>query len=117
MNQYLLLFRNSSAENEYLISAEDMAKELPKWESWIGQIAMQGKLISTAPIHYTGEVVDVNGRIESPYKESNSIMISGFLICKSDRYEEVVSWSKSCPILNHPESSVEIRQINPFSIQ
>jgi hypothetical protein len=61
MTEYLLLFRNASAENGYLTTGQDMAEDMPKWQGWIGNIAMQGKLVSTAPILYDASIVDNNG--------------------------------------------------------
>jgi hypothetical protein len=116
MTEYLLLFRNASAEHGYLATSQDMAEDMPKWQSWIGHIAMQGKLVSTAPIHYEGSIVSTDGiREGQPHKEANSILVSGFLICKSESLEEVQNWSKSCPILKYPNSSVEIRPLIPFA--
>lgn len=114
MTEYLLLFRNASAENGYMTSSQDMADEMPQWQSWIGNIAMQGKLVHTAPVRYEASIVSKEGLKVGPHKESNSILISGFLICKSDSLEEVQEWSKTCPILNYPNSSVEIRPLIPF---
>jgi hypothetical protein len=115
MTEYLLLFRNASAENGYLATAQDMAEELSNWQSWIGNIAMQGKLVHTAPIRYDASIVDSSGVIlQQPHKEANSVMVSGFLICKSDNLNEVQEWSKTCPILKYPNSSVEIRPLIPF---
>lgn len=114
MTEYLLLFRNASADNGYLATSEDMAKDMPKWQSWIGHIALQGKLVHTAPIRYDASIVDQHSISTGPYKESNSVLVSGFLICKSDRLEEVQEWSKGCPILSYPNSSVEIRPLIPF---
>lgn len=115
MTEFLLLFRNASAENGYLASTQDMAEDMPKWQSWIGHIAMQGKLVSTAPIRYEASLVDNNGVSHGqPHKESNSVLVSGFLICKADHLEEVQEWSKTCPILKYPSSSVEIRALVPF---
>lgn len=117
MTEYLLLFRNASAQNGYLATTEDMAEDMPKWQSWIGNIAMQGKLVGTAPILYDGYIVNnhtvTNGH---PYKEDNSVLVSGYLICKADTLAEVQEWSKTCPILKYPESSVEIRPLVPFPI-
>lgn len=116
MTEYLLLFRNASAENNYLTTTQDMAEDMPKWQSWIGHIAMQGKLVSTAPIRYEASIVDNNGITQGqPHKEANSVMVSGFLLCKSDSLEEIQEWSKTCPILKYPNSSVEIRPLIPFS--
>lgn len=116
MTEYLLLFRNASAENGYLSTSQDMAEDMPKWQSWIGNIAMQGKLVGTAPIQYEGSIVGKNGILNNgkPYKEENSVLVAGYLICKADSLEEVQSWSKTCPILKYPNSTVEIRPLIPF---
>lgn len=114
MTEYLLLFRNASAETDYLATNQDMAEDMPKWQSWIGNIAMQGKLVHTAPVRYDASIVDSNNVKAGPYKETNSVLVSGFLICKSDNLNEVQEWSKTCPILKYPNSSVEIRPLIPF---
>ena len=114
MKEYLLLFRNASAENGYLTSAADMSDDMPLWQSWIGNIAMQGKLVHTAPIEYSGSTVGKLTVQAGPYKELNSVLIAGFLICKTTSREEVEGWSKTCPILKYPGSSVEIRPLIPF---
>lgn len=114
MTEYLLLFRNASANNGYLATSQDMAEDMPKWQSWIGNIAMQGKLIHTAPVRYDASIVTNTDVTMGPHKENNSVLVSGFLICKSDNLEEVQDWSKTCPILKYPSSSVEIRPLIPF---
>ena len=115
MTEYLLLFRNASADNGYLTTSQDMAEDMPKWQSWIGNIAMQGKLVHTAPIEYTASIVSRQNVGVGPYKEGNSVLVSGFLTCKADSLEEVQEWSKTCPILKYPDSSVEIRPLIPFT--
>ncbi len=114
MTEYLLLFRNSSADNGYLSTSQDMAEDMPKWQSWIGNIAMQGKLVHTAPVRYDATIVSNKGVAFGPHKETDSVLVSGFLICKSGNLEEVQEWSKTCPILKYPNSSVEIRPLIPF---
>jgi len=114
MKEYLLLFRNASAENSYLATNQDMAEDMPRWQSWIGHIAMQGKLVNTAPIEYTASLVNKEGVEVGPHKETNSVLVSGFLICKAGSLKEVQEWSKTCPILKYPNSSVEIRPLIPF---
>lgn len=116
MKEYLLLFRNASAENGYLSTAQDMANDLPRWQSWIGAIALQGKLVHTAPIEYDGSFVNIAHTAHAPYKEANSVLVSGFLICKANNLQEVQEWSKACPILRYPHSSVEIRPLIPFPV-
>ncbi len=117
MKEYLLIFRNASGENSYLATTQDMSEDMAKWQAWIGAIAMQGKLVHTAPIEYEASIVTTSGVENGPYKESNSVLISGFLICKSDDVHEVQEWSTTCPILKYPSSSVEIRPLIPFPTQ
>jgi hypothetical protein len=116
MTEYLLLFRNASGENGYLATSQDMAEDMPRWQGWIGHIAMQGKLVSTAPVRYDASIVDSTGVTgDQPHKEKNNVLVSGYLICKSDSLEEVQEWSKTCPILKYPNSTVEIRPLIPFT--
>lgn len=114
MKAYLLLFRNSTGETNYLTTTEDMAADMPLWQGWIGNIAMQGKLVSTAPMEFDGHRTDKNGVMPGAHREVENIMVTGYLICKGDSLEEVQAWSKSCPILKYPNSSVEIRPLIPF---
>jgi len=114
MTEYLLLFRNASADNGYLATTQDMAEDMPGWQSWIGNIAMHGKLVHTAPVRYDATVVSSNEITIGPHKENDSVLVSGFLICKSDNLDEVQAWSRSCPIHKYPLSSVEIRPLVPF---
>jgi hypothetical protein len=114
MKEYLLLFRNASAANGYISTTQDMAEDMPKWQAWIGNIAMQGRLVHTAPMEYNGTIVGTVSQQNEPYKEANSVLVAGFLICKADSMDEVNEWSKTCPILKYPNSSVEIRPLIPF---
>jgi hypothetical protein len=114
MKEYLLLFRNASAESGYLATTQDMAEDMPKWQAWIGSIAMQGKLVHTAPMEYNASLISTDGITDGPHKEAGSVLVSGFLICKATGFEEVEEWSKTCPILKYPNSSVEVRPLIPF---
>jgi len=115
MKEYLLLFYNKSGNGQYITSPEDMLEDMPKWQQWIGIIAMQGKLISSKPIEFDGVVIDQKGAHNGPFIQQN-ILLAGYLICKADNLEEVKEWSTSCPILKYENGVVEIRPIIPFEI-
>jgi hypothetical protein len=115
MKEYLLLFRNISGDGQYISTPQDMAEDMPKWQAWIGQIAMQGKLTSTQPICYEGEVISNKGISQKPHLSENEI-IAGYILCKADSFAEVEEWGKTCPILRYEHGSVEIREIMPFTI-
>ncbi len=114
MKDYLLLFRNISGKDSYVTTSQDMAEDMPAWQSWIGNIALQGKLVSTQPVEYNGKIVNNNGVIEGPDKGGNNLLVAGYLICKASSDEEVQEWSKTCPILKYKNGSVEIRPLIPF---
>ncbi|WP_159475080.1 YciI family protein [Dyadobacter sp. 3J3] len=114
MKEYLLLFRNISGDNSYILTPQDMAEDMPAWQGWIGNIAMQGKLVATQPIEYQGTIINNEGIYEGPDKGGNNVVVAGFLICKADSPGEVEAWSKTCPILKYKNGSVEIRPIIPF---
>lgn len=116
MKEYLLLFRNISGDQNYISTPEDMAEDMPKWERWIGNIAMQGKLVSTHPIEYQGYTVNNHGVQNAPNISTDNILIAGYLICKAEHVEEVQEWCTTCPILKYEHGSVEIRPIMPFSV-
>lgn len=117
MNEYLLLFRNAAGENAYLSTPEDMARDMPRWQQWIGNIAAQGKLIHTAPIRFEGSQLNQNGQKTSgPHKENGHVLVSGYLLCKAESQEEAETWAASCPILVYPSSSVEVRPLIPFPV-
>lgn len=114
MKEYLLLFRNISGNDNYITTPQDMAEDMPAWQQWIGNIAGQGKLVATQPIEYAGQIVSNHGVTAGPDKGGNNILVAGYLLCKADSYEEVESWSKTCPILKYEHGSVEIRGVMPF---
>ena len=57
MKEYLLLFWNESGDGQYAVSPEEMREAMQQWQSWIGNIAMQGRLVATKPINYEGQLV------------------------------------------------------------
>jgi hypothetical protein len=116
MKEFMLIFRNISGQDGYVTTAQDMAEDMPAWQAWIGNIAMQGKLIATQPMEYHGWIVSRAGIAPGPDKGGNNVLVAGFLLCKADSVEEVQLWSQSCPILKYPHGSVEVRPLITFPI-
>lgn len=116
MKEYLLLFRNESLPGGYITTAQDMAEDMPAWQHWIGQIALQGQLVSTQPVDYTGLVLSREGYSHGPVKDTDSEVVAGFLICRAESLESLRPWAEQCPILKYPKGRVEIRPLHPFAI-
>jgi len=115
MKEYLLLFWNESGDGQYQIDPEKMKEGMEAWQVWIGNIAMQGKLISTKPINWEGILISNEGKKHNPVIKEK-IMVTGYLLCKSDNVEEVIEWSNNCPILQNPAGFTEIREVTPFDL-
>ena len=115
MKEYLLLFYNRTGKAAYITTPADMLEDMPRWQQWIGNIAMQGKLVSSQPIEYDGTLVTQNGITAGPFVQ-NEIVLTGYLLCKAEDIEEVKEWSRSCPILKYEHGSVEIRPVMPFEV-
>ena len=115
MKEYLMLFWNESGDGRYQIDPEEMKKGMEAWQAWIGNIAMNGNLISTKPINYEGAMVGNGGTTDKPAILEKK-MVTGYLICKAKSIEEVKAWASSCPILKNPHGFTEIREVSPFEI-
>ena len=115
MKEYLLRFWNEAGDGSYQPSAEELKQGMAAWQAWIGEIAVQGKLVSTKPIQFSGSIVNNSG-IESHPAIVDGMMVTGYLICKADAVEELENWSKTCPILHYPKGFTEIREMAPFEI-
>ena len=115
MKEYLLLFRNAGGDNQYISTPADMVEDMPKWQAWIGQIASQGKLVSTQPIEYQGTRISNHGVSAGPHLAGGELVV-GYIICKADTEEEVTAWASTCPVLKYPQGSVEVRAVMPFAL-
>lgn len=115
MKEYLLLFYNKTGNGSYITTPEDMLEDMPRWQQWIGNIAMQGKLVSSQPIEFEGTLISKKGVQSGPFIQ-DEILLTGYLICKADNADEVKEWGQSCPILKYEKGTVEIRPIMPFEI-
>ena len=113
MQEFMLLFRNAPHPDGYAPSPEEMQASIPKWQKWIGEIAQQGKLVSTAPLHFEGRTIKDAKVTDGPFVEIKE-RVNGYLICKAENLEEAVTFGKGCPIFDFPNGSVEVRPIMLF---
>lgn len=115
MREYLLLFWNESGDGGYLIDPEKMKVGMAAWQAWIGQLALNGNLVSTKPINWEGVTVGNNGITHAPAIKDRHL-VTGYLICKAKDVAEVQEWAKTCPILLNPAGFTKIRELSPFEI-
>lgn len=115
MKEYLLLFWNEPGDGQYQVSPEQMKSQMHDWQQWIGNIAAQGKLISTKPIEYSGVQVGHGPKLTSPVILEGK-MLTGYMLCKAGSLTEVEGWAATCPILHSKNGLTEIREVSPFEI-
>src|SRR5579863_5469234 len=108
MNEFLLIFRNTSLpEGKY--SPEEMQHILKQWENWMGSIAAQGKLTNSGSrLGYQGVTVRPGNIITNgPYTETKEI-VGGYIIVSAESLQQATEIARGCPILD-VGGSVEVR--------
>jgi len=110
MKEYMMLFRNEQSNGATPPSAEQMQAVMQQWQSWIRNIAEQGKFGGTARLQSEGKTVKPGNVItDGPYAEAKEI-IGGYLIVKASSLDEAVELAKSCPGLTYG-GNVEVRSV------
>ncbi len=116
MDKYMMIFRNTPvSEDAYAnMSPEQMQAEIEKWNSWIGGIAAQGKLIGSDALEATGKIVTGSKKVvtDGPYVDIKEA-IGGYIIVKANTLDEAAILADGCPIL-HVGGTVEVRMIVPM---
>jgi hypothetical protein len=119
MKEFMFVFRGSVQNEEVFAnqSPEQMQAEMAKWNTWMGTIAQQGKLIGGQPLSPKGKVLKGTSKklTDGPFIEGKDI-VGGYLLIKASDLNEAVEISKGCPSLNSPDGSVEVREIMPVAM-
>ena len=109
--EFMLLFRfelsNQQPTPEQL---QEMGKQ---WGEFIGNIAMQGKLVSTYQLGFEGTKIFADQKTEEGFHIAEGQMIAGNMVLKAESMEVATELAKKCPILLIG-GTVEVRSINPM---
>jgi len=111
MDDFLLLFRLDILTKDAQPGAEQMKIYMKQYQDWVGGIAAQNKFIGGKALSSEGRVLKSGGIItDGPFTEIKE-SIAGYIMIRAKDLEEAVSLSKTCPILNGPGNSVEVRKV------
>lgn len=117
MKEFMYIFRGSIANEQAFarLSAEEMQKEMQKWNAWMGKLANSGKLIGGQPLAPEGKVLKGTAKkvTDGPFTEGKDI-VGGYLLIKATDFNEAVELSKGCPSLEGENGTVEVREIIPM---
>jgi hypothetical protein len=110
MKEFVLLFRQPDYDYSNA-TPEKMQALSKKWQDWVGQIAVQGKLSGNGPrLAMEGKVLKAGGVItDGPFVEIKE-KLGSFIIVKAESLEEATTLAHGCPAIDEG-GSVEIRPV------
>jgi hypothetical protein len=111
-NQFMLLFR-FEPNFDHQPSESEMNEMHQSWGAFIGNLAIQEKLISTHQLGFEGKQISANCIVTEGIHIAESNTLGGNMIVKASNIDDAVEIAKNCPILAMG-GSVEVRSINPM---
>lgn len=110
--EFMLLFR-FTPDFSYQPSEEETAEQHQQWGAYIGNLAMQEKLVSTAQLGFTGKKISAAKEVADGIYIAADETLGGNLVIVANSMDEAVAIGKECPILSMG-GSVEVREILPM---
>ncbi|MCZ8197890.1 MAG: YciI family protein [Flavobacterium sp.] len=110
--EFMLLFRYEPT-NDYVPTQSEMDEMQQSWGSFIGNIAIQEKLVSTHQLGFEGNQIFADKKSSNGIYLSNNQTVAGNMIVKANSINEATEIAKNCPILNIG-GNVEVRSIQPM---
>jgi hypothetical protein len=110
-NEFMLLFRFEPTNEQ---PTQEQLQEMHKqWGAFIGNIAMQGKLVSTYQLGFEGNQILADQTTKAGFHVAEGQTLSGNMVLKAESLEVATELAKKCPIL-FMGGSVEVRSIIPM---
>ncbi len=110
--EFMLVFRYEPS-NDYQPTEAEMNEMYQQWGAFIGNIAIQEKLVSTHQLGFEGKQIFADKSVSEGIHISNKQTLGGNMIVRSHSIDEAVGMAKNCPIL-FMGGSVEVRAIQPM---
>jgi hypothetical protein len=111
-NEFMFVFRLEPNPN--FKPTEDQLNEMSQtWGAFFGNIAGQGKLVSTHQLGFEGKQIAPDKTVKDGIYVSSSETITGNMIVNADNIEEATEMAKQCPILQMG-GTIEVRSIQPM---
>lgn len=111
MKQYMMIFRMTPDFSTQPTEAE-LEQMHQSWGKFIGNIAIQEKLVGSHQLGYEGSIINADGSEQQGLHLSEGETLSGLMIVKAQNLNEATQMSKDCPILQ-AGGNVEVRSFMP----
>jgi len=110
MAEFIYLFRGGVDYTK--ISADERAKNMQKWMSWMKELGAKGVFKSGEPLEGAGTTLRGKNKVvtDGPYAEAKDL-VGGFLLVTAKDLAEATEYAKGCPIFDAPDGSVEVRPV------
>jgi hypothetical protein len=111
-NEFMLVFR-FEPNNNYQATEVELNEMHQHWGAFIGNIAIQEKLVSTHQLSFEGKQIFADKSVVEGIHVANNLTIGGNMIVKANSIDEAADMAKNCPILVMG-GTVEVRFIQPM---
>ncbi len=112
LNEFMLLFRFQPTNEQP--TAQQLQEMQKQWGEFIGNIAMQGKLVSTFQLGFEGTQISADRTIKEGFYIAEGQTLSGNMVLKAESMEVATDLAKKCPIL-FMGGTVEVRNLIPMN--
>jgi hypothetical protein len=110
--EFMLLFRFEPTNEQ---PTEAQLQEMHgQWGKFIGNIAMQGKLVSTYQLGFEGKQIFADQSTKDGIHVAEGKTLSGNMVLKATSMEVATELAKNCPILLMG-GIVEVRDLIPMN--
>ena len=110
--EFMLLFRFEPS-NDYQPTEAEMNEQHQQWGAFIGNMAIQEKLVSTYQLGFEGNQILPNKTVVNGFHIAEKQTLGGNMTVTANSLDEATEMAKACPILSMG-GTVEVRQINPM---
>jgi len=109
---FMMLFR-FMPDFSHRPTEQELAAMKEQWGSFIGNIAISEKLVSTYRLGFEGKSIQSDTSVTDGILIADEKTISGNMVVKANSLEEASELAKGCPILKMG-GTVEVRSIAPM---
>ncbi len=110
--EFMFLFRYEPSDN-HQPSASEMEESQLQWGAFIGNLAIQEKLVSTHQLGFEGAQIFADKSVGTTIHVANKQTLGGNMVVNANTLDEAVGMAKNCPILLMG-GTVEVRAIQPM---
>jgi len=110
--EFMLMFRYEPS-NDYQPTVSEINEQHQQWGAFIGNIAVQEKLVSTYQLSLEGNQILSNKTVVKGMLVAQKQIVAGNMIVKANSLTEATEMAKHCPVLS-VGGTVEVREISPM---